>query len=33
MRHGDIKLIVGVQKSNKDKVQYSLSAIVSSVGE
>ena len=33
MRHGDIKLIVGVQKSNMDKVQYSLSAIVSSVGE
>ena len=33
MRYGDIKLIVGVQKSNKDKVQYSLSAIVPSVGE
>ena len=30
MRHDDVKLIVGVQKSNQDKVQYSLSAIVPS---
>ena len=30
MRHDDVKLIVGVQKSNKDKVQYSLSAIMPS---
>ena len=27
MKYEDIKLIVGVQKSNKDKVQYTLSAI------
>ncbi len=27
MRYNDIKLIVGVQKSNQDKVQYCLSAI------
>ena len=27
MRYEDIKLVVGVQRSNKDKVQYTLSAI------
>ena len=30
MRYDDVKLIVGVQKSNQDKVQYSLSAIAPS---
>lgn len=33
MRHNDIKLIVGIQKSNKDKVQYCLSAIGTSGGK